>query len=53
MGLFDSLFGNLFDFNGDGKTTLDEEFLAFNIFEEATKDDDFDDFDDFDEEEDW
>ena len=41
MGLFDKndkgLFGGLFDFNGDGKTTWDEEFLAFKIFEECTK----------------
>ena len=41
MGLFDKndkgLFGGLFDFNGDRKTTWDEEFLAFKIFEECTK----------------
>lgn len=41
MGLFDEndegLLGGLFDFNGDGKTTWDEEFLAFKIFEECTK----------------
>ena len=41
MGLFDKndkgLFGGLFDFNGDGKTTWDEEYLAFKIFEECTK----------------
>lgn len=30
-------FGGLFDFNGDGKTSIDEEFLAYKIFEETTK----------------
>ena len=33
----DDFFGGLFDFNGDGKTTWDEKFLAYNIFEETTK----------------
>lgn len=27
-------FGGMFDFNGDGKTTIDEEFLAYKMFEE-------------------
>ena len=49
MGLFDKndkgLFGGLFDFNGDGKTTWDEEFLAFKIFEECTKEEDDSDSD--------
>lgn len=46
MGLFDDLFGGMFDFNGDGHTDLGEEFLAYKIFEECTKDDDLsDDFD--------
>ena len=35
-GGFD-LFGGLFDFNGDGKTDLGEEWLAFKIFEECTR----------------
>lgn len=49
MGLFDKndkgLFGGLLDFNGDGKTTWDEEFLAYKIFEECLKEqeDDADD----------
>ena len=30
-------FGDLFDFDGDGETSLDEEFLAYKIFEETTK----------------
>ena len=46
MGLFDKndkgLFGGLFDFNGDGKTTWDEEYLAFKIFEECTKEEEND-----------
>lgn len=49
MGLFDKndegLFGGLFDFNGDGKTTWDEEFIAYKIFEECTKDEDDSDSD--------
>lgn len=31
--------GNLFDFNGDGKTDIGEEWIAFKIFEECMKDD--------------
>ena len=40
------LFGGLFDFNGDGKTDLGEEFIAYKIFEECMKgsDDTDDDF---------
>lgn len=49
MGLFDEndegLFGGLFDFNGDGKTTWDEEFLAYKIFEECAKEEDDSDSD--------
>ena len=30
-------FGNLFDFNGDGKTDISELWIAYNIFEECTK----------------
>ena len=30
-------FGRLFDFNGDWKTTVDEEFLAYMMWEEAQK----------------
>ena len=38
------LFGGLFDFNGDGKTDLGEEFIAYKIFEECVKgNDDTDD----------
>lgn len=33
------IFGGLFDFNGDGKTDIFEEFIAFKMFEECTKDD--------------
>lgn len=43
MGLFgndnNDLFGGFFDFNGDGKTTWDEEYIAYKIFEECTKED--------------
>ena len=49
----DDYFGGMFDFNGDGKTDIGEEFLAYQIFEEVMKeetddtesDDDDDDFD--------
>ena len=33
----------LFDFNGDGKTSMGEKWIAYNIFKECTKDDDEDD----------
>ena len=33
----DDFFGGMFDFNGDGKTDLGEEFLAYQIFEEVMK----------------
>ena len=29
--------GGMFDFDGNGKTTLDEQYLAYKIFEETTK----------------
>ena len=31
MGFFDDLFGGFFDLNGDGKTDLEEQFLATSI----------------------
>lgn len=31
-------FGGFFDFNGDGKTDLGEQYIAYRIFEECTKD---------------
>lgn len=33
----------LFDFNGDGKTSLGEKWIAYNIYKECTKDDESDD----------
>ena len=33
----------LFDFNGDGKTSLGEKWIAYNIYKECTKDDVSDD----------
>ena len=69
MGLFDKSFlGGMFDLNGDGKIDISEEFMAYKMFEEVTRDDDddedseddlFDDDDDdskddlFDDEDDW
>ena len=29
---------NLFDFNGDGKTDLGEQYVGYKIFEDVTKD---------------
>ncbi|MDO4563724.1 MAG: hypothetical protein Q4C12_07830 [Clostridia bacterium] len=34
---WDNPFGGLFDFDGDGKEDLDEQFIAYMIFEEVTK----------------
>lgn len=31
-------FGGFFDFNGDGKTDLGEQYIAYRIFEKCTKD---------------
>ena len=39
MGFFDDLFNSPFDFNGDGKVSLDEEWIAFNIMQECMKED--------------
>lgn len=38
----DDFFGGMFDFNGDGKTDLGEQFIAYKIFEEVTKEEDSD-----------
>lgn len=35
-----SLFGNLFDFNGDGKTDFIEEMMGLEILSELEEDDD-------------
>ncbi len=43
MGIFDDdddLLGGLLDFDGDGKTSLDEEFMGYLAFEEMTSPDD-------------
>ena len=54
----DDLFGGMFDFDGDGKTDIGEEFLAYMMFEELSKDEDkskvdsstdYGEFDDYDE----
>lgn len=44
----DKFFCGLFDFDGDGKTSIDEGFLAYKTFEETTKEetDDIDNNDD-------
>lgn len=38
-GFFDDIFGGAFDFNGDGKTTFDEEFLGLMIIDECERED--------------
>lgn len=48
--LFDSFFGDMFDFDGDGKTSVDEEFLGllmFDYFTSDEKDDEDEDEDDY------
>jgi len=37
MGFFDDIFGGFFDFNGDGKTTWDEEWIAYKIMQDVEK----------------
>ena len=34
MGFFDDIFGGFFDFNGDGKTTWDEQWIAYKIMQD-------------------
>ena len=42
----DDFFGGIFDFDGDGKTSIDEEFLAYQIYEDTfEKQDNYDNFD--------
>lgn len=45
MGVFNDLFGGLFDFNHDGKTDLFEESIAYDIYREL-EDKQRNDFDD-------
>ena len=33
----DDFMGGIFDFDGNGKTTLDEQYVAYKIYEETTK----------------
>ncbi len=43
MGLFDDdLFGGFFDLDGDGKTSLDEEFIAYDTLFDEDEDKDKD-----------
>ncbi|MCQ2353490.1 MAG: hypothetical protein MJ102_00110 [Clostridia bacterium] len=42
----DDFLGGLFDLDGDGKTSLDEEYIAYKIFEETTNEELDDDPDD-------
>lgn len=37
MGILDDLLGGFFDLDGDGRTDLGEEFMAFQFFEEMKK----------------
>ena len=47
-GILMSLFGNLFDFNGDGKTDFIEEMMGLEILSELEEDEEDDE--DFEEE---
>ena len=50
MGFFDDFLGtDIFDFNGDGKTTWDEEMIAFKIIDDVfgKSEDESDNGDDF------
>ncbi len=40
MGDKKGFFDSLFDLNGDGKTDLGEQYIAYKIFEDMTKEDD-------------
>ena len=50
MGIFDDMFGGLFDFNGDGETDMMEGMMGFHILNEMEKRNHYDDDDDDDEE---
>lgn len=39
MGFFDDIFGGLFDFDGNGTTSPDEEFLGYMMMEDCLKED--------------
>lgn len=53
MGIFDDSFlGGMFDLNKDGKVDLGEEFMAFKMFEEVTREDEDEDDDLFKDEDD-
>lgn len=42
------IFGDLFDFNGDGNLDALEQGLEFMLLDELTNDDEYDDLNDFD-----
>lgn len=44
MGIFeDGFLGGMFDLNGDGQIDSAEEFMAYKMFEEVTREDDEED----------
>lgn len=43
--MFDDVFGEMFDFDGDGHTDFMEEATGFAILDELTKEEESDDFD--------
>ena len=46
MGFFDDVLGtDMFDFNGDGKTSWEEEMIGFKIIEEVCGEDESESFD--------
>ena len=44
MGFLDDGFlGGMFDLNGDGEVDMGEEFMAYKMYEDVTRDEDEDD----------
>ena len=45
MGIFDNLFGGLFDFNGDGETDMLEGMIGLHILDEIDREEEEEDDD--------
>lgn len=51
--MFDDIFGEIFDFNGDGHTDIAEESLGFSIMEDMMDEDESEDDFDSDLDDEW
>lgn len=51
--MFDDIFGEIFDFNGDGHTDFAEEALGFDIIEDMMDEDESEDDFDSDLDDEW